>query len=99
MKKPFLHAFSAGVYIVLIVSIINFFDGGTKEDTILAPIVMLSLLVLSVAFMAFVFFYEPIRMYGDGDKSGALEFFGKTLASFACLVVLFALILLIWTYY
>lgn len=99
MKKPFLHALSASSYIVLIVSLINFFQGGTKEDTILAPIVMLSLLVFSVAFMAFVFFYEPIRMYGEGDKKGALEFFGKTLACFACLVVLSALILLIWTNY
>jgi len=96
MKKPFLHALSAGSYIVLIVSIINFFDGSNKEDTILAPIVMLSLLVFSVAFMAFVFFYEPIRMYGDGDKKGALEFFGKTLASFASIVILFGIIFLIW---
>ncbi len=96
MKKPFLHALSAGAYIVLIVNLINFFGrSNVPEDTILAPIAMLSLLVLSVAFMAFVFFYEPVRMFGAGDTKGALDFFGKTLASFAGLVLVFGLIFII----
>lgn len=93
MKKPFLHALSAGAYIILIVNLINFFGRkNVPEDTILAPIAMLSLLVLSVAFMAFVFLYEPVKLFGEGKKKEALDFFGKTLASFAGLVVLFGLI-------
>lgn len=99
MKKPFIHALSAGAYIVLIVNLINFFGrSNVPEDTILAPIAMLSLLVLSVAFMGFVFLYEPVRMYGEGHKKQALDFFGKTLACFAGLVVLFGLIFVLITF-
>lgn len=96
MKKPFLHAVSAGAYIILIVNLINFFGrDNVPEDTIWAPIAMLSLLVLSVVFMAFVFFYEPVRMFGEGKKKEALDFFSKTLASFACLVLLAGVLYLI----
>lgn len=96
MKKPFLHALSAGLYIVLIVNIINYFGrSNIPEDTILAPIAMLSLLVLSVTFMAFIFFYEPVRIYSKDNKKEALDFFVKTLASFAILVVLFGILYLI----
>lgn len=99
MKKPFLHALSAGAYIVLIVNIIGFFGrSNMPEDTILAPIAMLSLLVLSVAFMAFIFFYEPVRMFGAGDTKGALDFFGKTLACFAGIVLLFGLFFILITF-
>ncbi len=96
MKKPFIHALSAGAYIVLIVNLINFFGrSNVPEDTILAPIAMLSLLVLSVAFMGFVFLYEPVRLFGEGKKKEALDFFGKTLASFAGLVVFFGIVFII----
>lgn len=96
MKKPLLHALSAGAYIVLIVNLINFFGhSNAPEDTILAPIAMLSLLVLSVAFMTFIFFYDPVRMFGAGDTKGALDFFGKTLACFAGLVVLLGIIFIV----
>ena len=96
MKKPFLHALGAGAYIILIVNLINFFGReNVPEDTILAPIAMLSLLVLSVAFMGFVFLYEPVRLFGEGKKKEALDFFGKTLASFAMLVFLSGILYLI----
>ena len=96
MKKPFLHAVSALLYIVLIVNIINYFGReNVPENTILAPIAMLSLLVLSVTFMAFVFFYEPVKIYSEGNKKEALDFFAKTLGSFAFLVVLFGVLYLI----
>jgi hypothetical protein len=48
--------------------------------------VMLGLFVLSAAVMGFLFFYEPFQLYFTDRKQEALQFFGKTVASFACFV-------------
>lgn len=94
MKKPFLHALSASAYIfVLILGIGRFENVSPDQSKFLAPIAMLSLLVFSVAFMAFVFFYEPLQLYMNGQKSEALSFFGKTLASFAVLTLVVIVLL------
>ncbi len=84
-RNPYINAICAGLYIVFIVLLI--FYGPTfvrdKPDTILAPISMLSLLVLSVAFMGYAFCYQPILVYVEGQKREALELFTKTLVAFA----------------
>lgn len=88
---PLRNAFFAAVYIAGITSLINFFGtmfGGT-DDTIMAPMVMLSLLVLSVAIMGYLFVFEPVRMYAEGKKQEAIAFFGKTVGSFAIFVLIF----------
>ncbi|MBP6866218.1 MAG: hypothetical protein KBC12_01590 [Candidatus Pacebacteria bacterium] len=95
MKKPFLFALCAAVYIVFIVSAINYvgslpvFQGVEGQDNLLMPMTMLALLVLSVALMGFLFLSQPILLYIEGDKKGAVNFFLKTLGSFACLVLVF----------
>lgn len=84
-KNPYLNAIIAGLYIVLIVLLITYGPAlvRDKPDTILAPMAMLSLLVCSVAFMGYVFFYQPILMYAEGHKREAVELFTKTLTTFA----------------
>lgn len=64
-----------------------------KPDTFFAPIVMLSLLTLSVAVMAFLFFYQPLNLLIDGKKKEAVNLFVKTVGIFAALTAV-ALILL-----
>jgi hypothetical protein len=54
-----------------------------KPDTIFAPIVMLSLLTLSVAVMAFLFFYQPLMLFIDGQKKAAVNLFVKTVGIYA----------------
>jgi hypothetical protein len=61
-----------------------------KPDTIFAPMAMLSLLVLSVAFMGYVFFFQPIVLYAEGHKREAIEFFTKTLVAFAVITCVIA---------
>jgi hypothetical protein len=84
-RNPYINAICAGLYIVFIVLLISY--GPTfvrdKPDTILAPMAMLSLLVLSVAFMGYAFCYQPILVYLEGQKREAIELFTKTLLSFA----------------
>lgn len=98
MKNPFLNAVLAALYIVIIALCFNMFSvvlEGT-EDTIFAPMTMLSLLVLSVATMGFLFVVEPLRLFLDNKKEEAIKFFLKTLGTFACFVVIF-IIALIYT--
>lgn len=84
-KKPYLNALFAGLYIVFVVILITYGPMFVRQqpDSILAPIAMLSLLVLSAAFMGYIFFFQPILMYVEGQKREAVELFTKTLAIFA----------------
>jgi len=93
-KNPFINAVAASLYIVGVVSFINFLKVlGDEPDTILIPMAMLSLLVLSVAVMAFLFFFQPVQLLIDGDRLGAASLFLKTLATFAVITALFFSIL------
>lgn len=89
-KNPFYNAFAAAGYIILVVLGINSMSRFAPEDNILMPMAALSLLVLSVCVMGFVFFFEPFRMYFDGKRAEALALFGKTVAIFAlCSLAIF----------
>ena len=94
LKKPSFRALAAVAYIILIVFGINRFSVLFPEETIFIPMVMLSLFVLSAAVMAFLFFYEPFRLYIDGKKEDALKFFGKILGFFALFTVIFFVLIL-----
>lgn len=86
-KNPYLNALIAGLYIVFIVLLVTY--GPTfvrdKPDTVFAPMAMLSMLVLSVAFMGYAFIFQPTLMYLDGQKREAITLFTKTLISFAAI--------------
>jgi hypothetical protein len=84
-RNPFIHALSAASYIVLIVFLISSLASpDTPDSNLLIPMTMLSLLVLSVAVMGYLFFYEPVRLYVEGQKEQSVAFFGKTVGYFAC---------------
>lgn len=83
-KNPIINALSAALYIAGVVSILFFgsqFEG--QEDTVLIPIAMLSLFSLSAAVMAFIFFYQPVTMYVEGEKKAAVTLLVQTIGSFA----------------
>ncbi len=95
MKKPFLYALVTAVYIVFIINAIDFLTSNLSEEKIFIPIAMLSLFVLSVAVMGFLFFYEPINLYMENKKQEAVVFFGKMIGFFACFTVVFFILLFI----
>ena len=95
MKKPFLYALAAAAYIVIIVFVINAVTSILPGKTIIIPIVMLSLFVLSAAIMGFLFLYEPIRLCVENHKQEAFSFFTKTVGIFACFVVIFLILFFI----
>lgn len=88
-KNPIINAFGAAAYIILVVSVMTFVTTPlrNKPDTFLAPITMLFVLTLSVAVMAYLFFYQPLQLFIEGKKKEAVDFFVKTLGIFALITV------------
>jgi hypothetical protein len=94
IKKPFLHAFGAIAYIVTLVAVMFSAEAFVpKEDNIAMPIAMLGLFVLSVAIMGFLFLSEPLKLFLEGQKTEAVNFFMKTVGIFACFVVVSAILI------
>ncbi|MEK7227360.1 MAG: hypothetical protein AAB641_00500 [Patescibacteria group bacterium] len=92
-KNPFLHALGAALYIVITVFVIDSFKSFEFRDTLLVPMVMLSLFVISAAVMGYLFLSQPLQLYFDNKKCGAITFFGKTVASFAGLALILVALL------
>lgn len=94
-KNPILNALSASLYIILVVTIMTFVTQPlrNKPDTFFAPITFLSVLTLSVAVMAFLFFYQPIQLFIEGKKKEAVNLFVKTTSFFAVFTVVILILL------
>lgn len=94
-KNPLVNALSASAYILLVVSVMNFASQTlrNKPDTFFAPAVFLSLVTLSAAVMAYVFFYHPVQLLIEGKKKQAVNLFVQTVGIFGVMTVV-ALILL-----
>ena len=92
IKNPYLNAFMALGYIALIILIISKTSSiaAHTPDTLLAPVTMLSLFVLSAAIMGILFVYEPARLFFENQKQQALSFLLKTVGTFACFVLILA---------
>jgi Ni,Fe-hydrogenase I cytochrome b subunit len=89
LKNPYLRALLAALYIVGVVLLIHAFAAFVPgEDTIFAPIVAISLLTLSVSVMAYLFFFEPLRLFLDGAQKEAATSFGKMVGAFAIVLLL-----------
>jgi len=94
-KNPIINALSASAYIFLVVSVMTFVTQPlrNKPDTFFAPVTVLFMLTLSVAVMAYLFFYQPLQLFIDGKKKQAVNLFIKTVSFFAAFTAV-ALILL-----
>jgi len=96
-KNPFINALSAAAYIILVVTVMTFVTQPLRDkpDTFFAPIMVLFMLTLSVAVMAFLFFYQPLLLFIEGKKKAAVKLFAKTVGIFAALTgVVLALLVL-----
>lgn len=96
-ENPFKNAFLAITYIVVLVSLLFMGSNmiGGDQESILYPIGALSVLVLSVGVMAYLFFYKPVLMLLDGERERGVRLFLHTLGIFACATGVVLLISLI----
>lgn len=85
-KSPFLNAILALLYIIVVVSIMDY---GTKnipeKPVIIVPIAVLSLFTLSAAVMGYLFLGEPLQMYLSGEKKQGVKLFLQTVGVFAAM--------------
>ncbi len=89
-KNPITNAFAALAYIVLVASAMFYGSnhGGSGEDSVFAPIAMISLFTLSAAVMGYLFLGQPIQLYLDDKKKEAVDLFVRTVAVFAGFTVI-----------
>jgi hypothetical protein len=85
-KNPLYNAGTASLYIIGVAGIIYTLTktaSDQPDNNFLIPIFMLSLLVLSVTVMGYVFFYTPLTLLLKGEHKAAIDLFLKTLGFFA----------------
>jgi hypothetical protein len=90
-KHPVLNAFLAGAYILTLVLVMSNVMEKRIDDTLVIPMVMMSLFTLSAAVMGYLFLADPIMLYLDGKKKEAVSFFLRTMGSFAVITAIFML--------
>ncbi len=93
-KNPFVNAFAASLYITVIASIMFY---GTKNlgaaNSVIVPIVVLSVFTLSAAVMGYLFLYQPLQLYFEGKKKNAVNLFLQTVAVFATITTIILVLL------
>lgn len=93
-KTAFVYALLAECYIIAVVFLIRYGLSTIGEsDTILIPMGMLSLFVLSAAMMGYIFLSKPVQLYLEGQKKEAVNFFLSTAVLFAVITGIVFLIL------
>ncbi len=94
-KNPFVNAIAAALYIIVVALGMDYSRHFAPDfQTVLVPMAILSLFVFSAAVMGFLFLYQPVQMFLEGDKKGGSGLFLKTLATFGVLTAAFLLTLL-----
>lgn len=88
-KKSFFNAIGAFSYISALVLLINSLQNPNvpDENTILIPIVMLSLFVLSAAMMGYFFVWGPLELVIEGKKQEAVKYFFITVGMFVLMAL------------
>lgn len=99
IKKAMLNAVGVALYIIAVASFLFYvpkiFGPEQKPDTVLAPITMLSLLVLSASLIGLLIFGRPILWYWDGQKREAISLLAYTLGIFLTITIIALVALLL----
>lgn len=83
-KNPIVNALLGLLYIVLVVSLVYYSPKTIDQvGSIFLPIAMLSLFVFSAACTGYLFLYQPLQLFLEGEKKNAVDLFLKTLVAFA----------------
>lgn len=98
-KTPLQNSLGASAYIALVVFLMNLLNSveatsPSSAESFFFPIVFLSIFSLSVAMMAFFFFYQPIQLFLSNKKAQAATFFLQTAGYFGLITVVLALAVL-----
>ena len=90
LKNAITQAILSSAYVSLIGSFLFYipkFLHSDKPDTVLAPILMLSLVVFSAALMGVLIFGKPLMWYLDNKKREAVTLLTYTLSIFFAITI------------
>lgn len=91
IKKALFNACATALYVGIIATFLFYAPkafGSQKADTVLVPIMMLSLLVFSAALTGALIFGTPVLWYLDGKKKEAVQLLFSTLGIFLVLTII-----------
>lgn len=94
-KNPLYNALVAILYIIVLVGGMNLADSYYLDESIASfvmPVIMISLLTLSAAVMAYLFCLQPLRLYLDGKKEQGVSLFINTVLIFGAMTLALVLI-------
>lgn len=95
-ENPLINALSATLYISIVAFIMSSMEKSPGPDhSVLVPIAMLSLFVLSAAIMGYIFCYKPIQLLVEGEKTESIQLFLKTVGIFASITILVFFVLFV----
>lgn len=97
IKQGVMNALGVILYIIILVTLMFNLSSSNIEDTILAPIVMLMLLVFSAAFTGSLVFGLPILWYLDGKKKESLKLLMYTLGTLLLIILLVFLVIILFS--
>ena len=93
LKHAIINAGVTGAYILLVAAFLNniesIFGYTQPDDTILAPVIMLLLFVISAAITGFAVFGKPIMWYLDGKKKEATHLLFYTIVVLVVIALFF----------
>jgi hypothetical protein len=89
-RNPITNAVAATLYIAIVTRFIRSIESIRHDtpDTFIDGMGLLSLFTLSAAVMAFLFFYQPVRLLIEKKPREATAFLTRTLAVFGLITVL-----------
>ncbi len=98
LKQSLSYAAGAALYVAVVATVMQnaqkLFGGeGGGKDSVLAPISILLLLVVSAATMGMLVFGKPIMLYIDGKKREAVAMAVGTICALAAFTVLLFVVL------
>lgn len=86
--NPVYNALFAAAYITAVAHVMFYGSHLGGEETVLIPVAILSLFVLSAAVMACLFFYQPLLLVLDGKRQEAVSLVVRTILSFGAITAL-----------
>jgi uncharacterized membrane protein len=92
-RNPLFNAAAAVAYISILASAAYYVPKGSGEDSVAAPIAVLSLFVFSAAMMGYLLLSAPIILFLENKKSEAISLFVKTLLIFGLITAAFLAVL------
>ncbi len=89
-KNPYINAGAAAAYIAGLTAFMSLFAAPDTPDSLLAPVLALSLFTLSAAVMGYLFVYQPLLLILDGKRQEGARLFLHTIGFFALVIVVLA---------